>query len=52
MEETLHRKVLAFLSANHLDPDIAAELFVLDPHEDGAGGVLDEGEARRDGGPE
>jgi uncharacterized protein YbcI len=24
------RKVLAFMSANHLDPDVAAEIFVLD----------------------
>ncbi len=52
IEETLGRKVVAFLSSNHLDPDIAAELFVLSPHEDGAGGLLDEGEARRDGAPE
>jgi uncharacterized protein YbcI len=28
------RRVIAFMSANHLEPDIAAEIFVLDgpPH--------------------
>lgn len=31
VESVLDRKVLAFLSANHLDPDIAIETFVLRP---------------------
>ncbi len=31
VEEILDRKVLAFLSANHLEPDIAIESFVLHP---------------------
>jgi uncharacterized protein YbcI len=31
VEDILDRKVLAFLSANHLDPDIAIESFVLHP---------------------
>lgn len=30
VEETLDRKVVAFLSDNHLDPDVAVEVFVLD----------------------
>jgi uncharacterized protein YbcI len=29
------RRVRAFMSMNHTDPDIAAELFVLEPSEDG-----------------
>jgi uncharacterized protein YbcI len=29
------RRVRAFMSANHTDPDIAAELFVLEPAENG-----------------
>jgi len=29
------RDVIAFLSANHLDPDIAIESFMLAPHNDG-----------------
>jgi uncharacterized protein YbcI len=31
IEETLHRKVVGFMSANHFEPDLAAEVFVLDP---------------------
>jgi uncharacterized protein YbcI len=31
VEKLTGRKVLAFMSANHIDPDIAAELFVLQP---------------------
>jgi uncharacterized protein YbcI len=30
VERFTGRKVLAFISGNHLDPDIAAELFILD----------------------
>jgi uncharacterized protein YbcI len=30
VEEPLGRKVVAFMSANHIDPDLAAEVFVLD----------------------
>ena len=39
VETLLSRKVVAFLSANHIDPDIAIETFVLEPrHEpDGTG---------------
>jgi uncharacterized protein YbcI len=30
VEALTHRRVAAFLSANHIEPDLAAELFVLD----------------------
>lgn len=33
VEELSGRKVVAFLSDNHIDPDIAIESFVLEPHE-------------------
>jgi uncharacterized protein YbcI len=38
VEEITGRKVIAFLSDNHIDPDIAIESFVLEPEvsEDGA----------------
>jgi uncharacterized protein YbcI len=38
VEQVLERKVLAFMSANHMEPDVAAEIFLLE----GAG---DNGEA-------
>jgi uncharacterized protein YbcI len=31
VERQLHRKVIAFLSQNHIDPDLAVEVFVLEP---------------------
>ena len=31
IEELTGRKVAAFMSANHIDPDLAAEVFVLEP---------------------
>jgi uncharacterized protein YbcI len=31
VETALGRRVIAFMSANHLDPDLAAEVFVLEP---------------------
>jgi uncharacterized protein YbcI len=37
VEKALDRKVIAFMSANHLDPDLAAEVFVLEPQENGDG---------------
>jgi hypothetical protein len=30
VEEPLERKVVAYMSANHIDPDLAAEVFVLE----------------------
>jgi uncharacterized protein YbcI len=37
VEQFTGRKVIAFMSANHLDPDIAIESFVLEPASDHAG---------------
>jgi uncharacterized protein YbcI len=31
VETTLERKVIAFMSQNHVDPDLAVEVFVLEP---------------------
>lgn len=36
VESTVGRKVIAFLSDNHLDPDIGVEMFVLEPEENDA----------------
>jgi uncharacterized protein YbcI len=33
VEDALDRKVIAFMSANHIDPDYAVEVFVLEPAE-------------------
>jgi uncharacterized protein YbcI len=33
VERQLHRKVIAFMSQNHIDPDLAVEVFVLEPAE-------------------
>jgi uncharacterized protein YbcI len=42
IEEHSGRRVLAFLSANHIDPDIAIESFVLVPRsENGVDGEVD-----------
>jgi uncharacterized protein YbcI len=35
IEEITGRQVVAFLSANHLDPDLAVETFMLAPQNDG-----------------
>ena len=32
VELIMARKVIAFMSANHVDPDMASELFILQPH--------------------
>jgi uncharacterized protein YbcI len=37
VEEITGRKVMAFLSDNHIDPDVAVESFVLHPERDGNG---------------
>jgi uncharacterized protein YbcI len=37
IEEILGRKVVAFMSDNHIDPDIAIEAFVLAPRRRPAG---------------
>jgi hypothetical protein len=33
VERELDRKVIAFMSQNHIDPDLAVEFFVLEPAE-------------------
>lgn len=50
VEEILGRKIIAFMSANHIDPDVAVEIFLLAPAErpgdNGArGGAKTTGEA-------
>ncbi len=39
VEQLSGRKVIAFLSDNHIDPDIAIESFVLEPRVSGADGA-------------
>ena len=34
VEEAIQRKVIAFTSSNHVDPDLAVEVFVLEPTDD------------------
>ncbi len=34
VERQLERKVVAFMSQNHIDPDLAVEVFVLEPVEE------------------
>ena len=34
VEDTLDRRVIAFMSQNHIDPDMAVEVFVLEPMPD------------------
>jgi uncharacterized protein YbcI len=34
VEEISHRRVVAFMSNNHIDPDLAVEVFVLEPVSD------------------
>jgi len=34
VEKIMGRKVIAFMSANHVDPDMAAEVFALEPASD------------------
>jgi uncharacterized protein YbcI len=46
VEELTNRKVVAFMSANHVEPDLAAEVFVLDEPIAGAADGL---ASRRDG---
>jgi uncharacterized protein YbcI len=45
IETITGRKVIAFLSANHIDPDIAIESFVLAPADEVAPEVRDEQDA-------
>ena len=38
VEEATGRKVIAYMSSIHVDPDLAVELFVLEPVEESAPG--------------
>jgi uncharacterized protein YbcI len=35
VDMNMERRVVAFMSANHIDPDMGVEVFVLEPHPDG-----------------
>jgi uncharacterized protein YbcI len=41
VEMLMERKVIAFMSDNHIDPDMAAEIFVLEPLPDGTDSDVD-----------
>jgi len=45
VEELLGRRVVGFMSDNHLDPDLAAEVFVLEPATGDGAGHLAEADA-------
>ena len=45
IEEKLGRKVIGFMSDNHLDPDLAAEVFILAPADDGGESHLAEADS-------
>ena len=44
VEEATQRKVIAYMSSIHVDPDLAVELFVLEPLEESPGDVIAEDE--------
>jgi uncharacterized protein YbcI len=42
VEAIIGRKVIAFMSQNHLDPDLAVEVFILEPeHADASNGFVE-----------
>jgi uncharacterized protein YbcI len=45
IEGVLHRRVVGFMSNNQFDPDMAAELFILDPDDASLGDTPQEGES-------
>jgi uncharacterized protein YbcI len=45
VEETLDRRVLAYMSQVHMDPEISIEVFLLQPAEGEEGTVFDYGDA-------
>ncbi len=49
VEEILGRRVAAFMSDNHIDPDLAVEIFVLAPHGAGPQGDGARGAAKTPG---
>jgi uncharacterized protein YbcI len=44
IEELVGRRVIAFMSDNHLEPDMAAEVFVLEAPADGRATRVEEAE--------
>jgi uncharacterized protein YbcI len=52
VEEATGRKVIAYMSTVHIDPDLAVELFVLEPVDEPLAEGETEALADRDGGPE
>ena len=49
IEEVLDRRVIGFMSDNHFEPDMAAEVFMLDPRDEPANNVPQEAEHNTDG---
>ena len=49
IEEVLDRRVIGFMSDNHFEPDMAAEVFMLDPRDEPASSVPQEAEHNTDG---
>ena len=45
IEEKLGRRVIGFMSDNHLDPDLAAEVFIFQPADDGSESHLAEADS-------
>jgi len=41
VEGELDRKVIAFMSDNHIDPDMSVEVFVLEPEGDAGDGTIE-----------
>jgi uncharacterized protein YbcI len=39
VERAMERKVVAFMSQNHIDPDMAVEVFIMEPRQDGHRGA-------------
>ncbi len=44
IEEVLGRRVIGFMSTNHFDPDLGAEIFVLEPNGEGGTDVQEAAE--------
>jgi uncharacterized protein YbcI len=45
IEDLVGRRVIGFMSENHLDPDLAAEVFILEPSGDGMPTQLSEADS-------
>jgi uncharacterized protein YbcI len=49
IEDFVGRRVIGFMSENHLDPDLAAEVFIFEPSADGTPTQLAEGDSSAEG---